>query len=131
RRPPRGRRKGIVPTLLAMVAPGGRFDPVCGRAPVGPVQGAAEAADHRGLSATSLVKTSWTEKRGTARESRPSVPGTSVHVSAVAGARHLRLVLVLGLLHDGALRREDEAGDRRGVLHRRARDLRGVEDACL
>src|SRR5437764_11607736 len=55
-------------------------------------------------------------------------PYTTLFRSPVAGAGEL-LVLVFGLLHDGALGREDEPRDRRGVLHRRARDLRRVDDA--
>ncbi len=47
-----------------------------------------------------------------------------------APARGRRLFL-LGLLHHGALGRDDDAGDRGRVLQRRAGHLRGVEDPGL
>src|SRR3990170_2874435 len=52
----------------------------------------------------------------------------SVHVALAAGRRRL---LLLGLLDHGALHGDDDRRDRRGVLERRAGDLRRVDDAGL
>src|SRR5207247_8964500 len=52
-----------------------------------------------------------------------------VHPShATATARHRRSLLLLLLLHHDALGREEQAGDGCGVLQRRARDFRRVDN---
>src|SRR5919109_3822732 len=50
-----------------------------------------------------------------------------MHVAVAAGGRR-RLVLLLGLLHHGALRGQHERGDGGGVLEGRPGDLGGIHD---
>src|SRR6266550_14669 len=60
----------------------------------------------------------------------PVYPSSLIHPAhATAAARHRGSLVLLLLLHDHALRGQQQSRDRRGVLERRAGDLGRVDDA--